>query len=116
MPRFDDVRRVSLADALSPLPGARGERFREVFRHGSLHVEVYAPRDVDAQTPHTRDEVYVVAAGRGSFVTDEGALAFAVGDFLFAPAGMRHHFADFSHDLALWVFFYGPEGGERSSF
>jgi len=106
---------VALADALSPLPGPGGERFREVFRHGTLQVEVYAPRGMDAQTPHARDEVYVVAAGRGSFVTDEGTSAFAVGDFLFVPAGMRHHFADFSDDLALWVFFYGPDGGERSS-
>jgi hypothetical protein len=28
------------------------------------------------------------------------------------PAGVVHRFEDFSDDLAVWVVFYGPEGGE----
>jgi hypothetical protein len=31
---------------------------------------------------------------------------------LFAAAGVEHRFENFSDDLALWVIFYGPEGGE----
>jgi mannose-6-phosphate isomerase-like protein (cupin superfamily) len=34
------------------------------------------------------------------------------GTFLFVPAGQPHRFEDFSDDLAVWVLFYGPEGGE----
>lgn len=34
------------------------------------------------------------------------------GDVLFVPAGVEHRFEDFSDDLAGWVVFYGPEGGE----
>ena len=34
------------------------------------------------------------------------------GDLLFVPAGTVHRFEGFTDDLAVWVFFYGPEGGE----
>jgi hypothetical protein len=31
---------------------------------------------------------------------------------LFAHAGVVHRFEDFSDDFVVWVFFYGPDGGE----
>jgi hypothetical protein len=34
------------------------------------------------------------------------------GSFLFVAAGQPHRFEDFSTDFAVWVFFYGPSGGE----
>lgn len=111
--RFDAARRLPFAEALGGVPGPAGERFREVFRHGSLQVEVYAPRGTDPQTPHTRDEVYVVIRGRGQYVSDGGRQPFGPGDLLFAPAGVEHRFEDFTEDLAVWVLFYGPEGGEK---
>jgi mannose-6-phosphate isomerase-like protein (cupin superfamily) len=102
---------VTAREGLGALP-VEGARFATVFRHGSLDVELYAPRGHDGQTPHTRDEVYVVATGSGSFVRDGERVAVGPGDFLFVPAGMDHRFEDFSDDFATWVFFYGPEGGE----
>jgi mannose-6-phosphate isomerase-like protein (cupin superfamily) len=92
---------------------AAGERFIEAFRHGSLIVELYAPRGHDAQTPHTRDEVYFVLSGAGEFVHAGERRGFAVGDVLFVAAGVEHRFENFSDDLAAWVIFFGPEGGER---
>lgn len=103
---------LSLERALARLPGPAGERYAEVFRHGSLSVEVYAPRGTDPQTPHTRDEVYVVMRGTGWFVNGDARDRFGPGDVLFVPAGVVHRFEDFTDDLAVWVFFYGPEGGE----
>jgi mannose-6-phosphate isomerase-like protein (cupin superfamily) len=103
---------VRVRDGLRFLPGPGGERFTAVFDHGSLAVELYAPRDHDGQTPHTRDEVYVVASGTGTFVRDGERVAFGPGDFLFVPAGVPHRFESFSDDFATWVLFYGPEGGE----
>jgi len=85
----------------------------ELFRHGTLQVKVYAPRGIDDQKPHSRDEGYVVLRGEGKFVSELGERRFAAGDFIFAPAGVPHHFEDFSDDFAVWVFFYGPEGGEQ---
>jgi hypothetical protein len=31
---------------------------------------------------------------------------------LFVPAGVEHRFEDFSDDFAVWVVFWGPDGGE----
>ncbi len=94
------------------LPGPHGERFVELFTHGTLVVELYAPRGHDPQTPHTRDEIYVVARGRGTFFDGSSRASFQPGDLLFVAAGVPHRFEDFTDDLAVWVLFYGPEGGE----
>ncbi len=80
--------------------------------HGSMIVEYYAPRGVDRQTPHTRDELYVVIAGRGTFQNGATGHPFGPGDVLFVAAGVNHRFAEFTDDFATWVIFYGPEGGE----
>jgi len=90
-----------------------GEHFIEAFSHGSLVVELYAPRERDIQSPHDRDEVYFVASGSGEFVADGRRSAFAAGDALFVAAGVEHRFEHFSPDFATWVVFYGPKGGER---
>jgi mannose-6-phosphate isomerase-like protein (cupin superfamily) len=100
------------AQGLARLPGPSGERYVELFRHGTLTVELYAPRQRDPQTPHTRDEVYAVIQGSGWFRNDHERHQFTAGDVLFVPAGVVHRFEEFTDDLAVWVFFYGPEGGE----
>ena len=102
----------TVEEGLARLPGPAGERFTELFRHGSLLVELYAPRGRDPQGPHTRDEVYVVVRGTGTFVSGAERDAFAPGDLLFVPAGVEHRFESFTDDLVVWVLFYGPEGGE----
>jgi mannose-6-phosphate isomerase-like protein (cupin superfamily) len=107
--------RVALSDALKLVPTAEGKRFAEVYRHQTLQVEIYAPRGQDLQSPHTRDEVYIVISGKGQFFCDGETEPFGPGDFLFAPAGAVHRFEQFSDDLNVWVLFYGPEGGEKES-
>jgi len=109
-----DKRRVTVTEALARLPGPKGERFATVFEHGSLEAEVYAPRGADPQTPHTRDEVYIVVEGSGEFINGASRERFGPGDFLFVSAGIEHRFVNFSDDLVVWVIFYGPEGGEAN--
>ena len=106
---------ASLDDGLARLPTPEGKRFVTLFAHGTLQVEVYAPRGIDPQQPHDRDEVYVVARGFGTFFCDGHRTPFGPGDFLFVPAGVAHRFEDFSDDLAVWVLFYGPSGGEAGA-
>ena len=106
---------IALRDALARLPTPEGKRFVAMFEHGTLLVELYAPRGADSQKPHTRDELYVVVAGSGTFVCDGERKPFGCGDALFVPAGAVHRFEDFSDDLAVWVMFYGAEGGEAAS-
>jgi len=106
---------IGLEDSLTRLPGPNGEPWAELFTHGTLSVEIFAPQGVDTQSPHTRDEVYFVARGRGEFVVDGRPRPIKSGDFLFVRAHVPHRFENFSEDLALWVVFYGPEGGEAAA-
>lgn len=101
---------LAAARALAPPPGALSS---PVFEHGSLLVKFYSPKGKDGQVPHTRDELYFVAQGSGTFLNGEERHAFAAGDILFVPAGVPHRFEAFTEDFAVWVMFYGPEGGER---
>ena len=98
--------------ALAQLPGENGARWRTLFEHGTLEIEIYAPRGHDPQQPHRRDEVYVVISGSGHFLNGDERHPFKAGDLLFVPAGTMHRFEEFSDDFAAWVVFYGPEGGE----
>jgi mannose-6-phosphate isomerase-like protein (cupin superfamily) len=105
--------KTSLIEGLAQLPGPGGERFAELLRHGSLSVEVYAPRGHDPQQPHAQDELYIVYGGHGVFLDGENRVAFAAGDALRVPAGRVHRFENFSEDFVTWVVFYGPQGGEK---
>lgn len=105
-------KRLTIAAALANLPGLEGKRFATIFQHGSLLVEIYAPRGTDPQQPHSRDEIYFVAQGTGDFVCGDSRQRFAPTDLLFAAAGVAHRFENFSDDLTVWVIFYGAEGGE----
>ena len=106
---------LTVAEALSRLPTDEGKLFATIFEHGTLLVEVYAPRGVDQQKPHTRDEIYFVAAGSGEYVCGDSRTPFGPTDLLFAAAGEVHRFENFTEDLVVWVLFYGPEGGEAEA-
>jgi mannose-6-phosphate isomerase-like protein (cupin superfamily) len=108
-----DPIRFTVAECLARIPGSKGERFVVVLERGTLSVELYAPRGTDPQQPHARDELYVVVAGQGTFVRGTDRVPFGPGDCLFAAAGVAHRFVDFTEDLAVWVMFYGPPGGEK---
>lgn len=105
------MKRLTVSNALDSLQD-HSEPFPELFSHGSLAVEIYKPEKVDTQTPHSRDELYVVTSGSGYFVNGSSRQKFEVGEVLFVAAGIEHRFEDFTEDFATWVFFYGPEGGE----
>ena len=102
------------SDWLGRLPTPDGKPFVLAHEHGSLSVELYALRGVDAQTPYQRDEVDFVVRVEGWFVNSPARHHFGPGDLLFVAAGFEHRFEDFTDDLAVWVVFYGPEGGERA--
>jgi mannose-6-phosphate isomerase-like protein (cupin superfamily) len=105
-------RKIAVRDAMKAIPNGDG-RFAEMFRHGSLRVDIYAPRSRDPQQPHTQDEIYVVIQGEGVFVNGDTRQSFGPGDVLFAAAGEVHRFEEFTDDFYTWVFFYGTEGGEK---
>ena len=109
-----ESRRATVAGATKLLEASVEERFVKVLEHGGMEVELYAPRGVDRQVPHSRDELYVVVSGTGEFANGPDRHPFGPGDVLFVPAGVEHRFEDFTDDFAVWVVFYGSEGGEAA--
>ena len=105
--------KINPAEALQTLAQTNKE-FIELCSHGTLSVEVYRPNKVDKQTPHERDEIYVIISGTGTFFCNGVRTNFEPSDFLFVPAYADHRFENFTEDFATWVFFYGPKGGESS--
>jgi len=103
---------IRLADAQAAIPGAPGPHSADLLKHGTLLVKLSFPLNPNVQTPHEQDEVYVIVRGRGILLHAGRRDAFEAGDLLFVPAGTEHHFEDFSEELAVWVVFYGPPGGE----
>jgi mannose-6-phosphate isomerase-like protein (cupin superfamily) len=100
-------------EAARVAPNQPGRLSALLLGHGTLELRYYAPRGEDKQTPHTQDEIYVIASGQGSFVRAGERVPFQTGDALFVAAGVEHRFEAFSDDFATWVIFYGPQGGER---
>jgi mannose-6-phosphate isomerase-like protein (cupin superfamily) len=99
---------LSLAAARA-LPLAKGRLSSLVFVDGDLEIRLYAPKGHDPQTPHDRDELYVVASGQGKFRVGDRIEAFSPGALLYVAARETHRFEDFSDDFATWVVFYGEE-------
>jgi hypothetical protein len=106
------VTHLTLSEALGKGPPPPGNLAVPIFRHGSLEAELYAPDGTDRQQPHRRDEIYVVARGTALFFDGVEQTPLSAGSFIFVPAHQEHRFLSFSTDFAVWVLFYGPDGGE----
>lgn len=118
--------RATAADARST-PNDPGRSTALMLSHGTMELRWFEPKQADPQTPHDRDELYVIVAGSGTFMravdagpfddlalplSGEDRVPFGPGDALFVPAGAVHRFEEFTDDFAAWIVFYGPEGGE----
>jgi mannose-6-phosphate isomerase-like protein (cupin superfamily) len=106
---------IRLAEAEARIPGPAGEHAVSVLERGTLKAMVSVGRFAPLPrptTPHAQDEVYVIVRGRGVLLHDGRRDPFGPGDLLFVAAGTEHRFEDFTEDLAVWVVFYGPSGGE----
>jgi mannose-6-phosphate isomerase-like protein (cupin superfamily) len=104
--------KISLQDAIDTLNMEAELPFTVLMKHGTMTVEYFAPKEVDVQQPHLQDEIYIIASGSSNFFCDGKYFDCTRGDMLFVPAGMEHHFENFSENFATWVIFYGPVGGE----
>lgn len=107
-------RRLTVENAMELLDADPDREFANLLRRGSLSVKIFRPKEVDRQTPHEQDEVYVIISGTGYFAHDGERHEVIPGEVLFVPAGSEHRFEDFSEDFTTWVIFYGPRGGELS--
>jgi mannose-6-phosphate isomerase-like protein (cupin superfamily) len=107
--------KVTLEEAMLQMEEESQFLFATVMKNGTMSVEYYKPDKVDWQTPHKQDELYIIISGSGSFFRNEEKVSCQTNDVLFVPAGMEHHFENFTDDFATWVIFYGPQQGEGSN-
>lgn len=103
---------ISIEEAIQQLEKEKQKRFTALMKHGTMCIEYYAPKNIDPQTPHQQDEIYIIASGEAIFFRNGDSVQCKTGDVLFVPAQMEHRFENFSDDFATWVIFYGKEGGE----
>lgn len=110
----DRSRVIRLAEAQAGIPGPAGEHSVSFLQRGTLKVMLALSPPVRPRpmTQHEQDEVYIVIRGQGVLFHDGARDPFEPGDLLFVAAGTEHRFEDFTKDLAVWVVFYGPRGGE----
>jgi mannose-6-phosphate isomerase-like protein (cupin superfamily) len=100
------MKKVTLSEAMGAVAG--GTLYARLFREPSGDLGFYRPRPTDPQKPHVRDEIYIIASGRGTFSCSGQSTAFEPGDALFVPGGTEHRFENFTDDFAAWVVFFGP--------
>jgi mannose-6-phosphate isomerase-like protein (cupin superfamily) len=106
--------KVSVEEAKQQLQKEHEFPFTMVMKHGTMTIEYFEPDTVDTQTPHKRDELYVIAKGESTFYRNGQRIFCEKGDVIFVPAGVEHRFENFTDDFATWVIFYGPDGGEEA--
>jgi mannose-6-phosphate isomerase-like protein (cupin superfamily) len=107
------MKALTLTAALRAV-AAEESMYARLLEESCGDVGFYRPRPTDIQHPHVRDELYIVAMGRGAFTCGGERASFEPGDVFFVPGGVEHRFEEFSDDFAAWVIFFGPapEGGD----
>ena len=93
-----------------PLPPNKkwkdGVWFTNAFTKGNFELEFFSPRGTDYQTPHEKDEFYIIINGTADLIKEKETVNCKVGDAIFVEAGEKHHFENISDDFAAWVAFF----------
>jgi mannose-6-phosphate isomerase-like protein (cupin superfamily) len=93
------------------------ELYLEFLRVPALSMGLYrlVVGAVDPQEPHSEDEVYYIASGRGMIQVGEEQRAVHTGSVVFVAAHVEHRFHSIEEDMTILVFFAPAEytNGER---
>ncbi len=93
-----------------PLPANEkwtdGVWFTNAFTKGYFELEFFAPSGRDFQTPHEKDEFYIIVSGSADLLKEGEVVDCQTGDAIFVAAGEEHHFENMTDDFAAWVIFF----------
>jgi mannose-6-phosphate isomerase-like protein (cupin superfamily) len=104
--------KFTLEEFLAKLPLPANEKWKdgvwdvEPFNKSGVTLVFFAPRGIDHQTSHDKDEFYFVVRGSGELVLGDGRIPCKSGDVLFVEAFREHHFESFTDDFATWAVFF----------
>ncbi len=104
MQQFDLAQLVAARDA--------AERpYLEFLRVPALSVGLYVlpAEGTDPQQPHSEDEVYYVASGRGRILVGAEDKDVGPGAIVYVPANVEHRFHTITEELTILVFFAPAE-------
>ncbi len=104
---MDAFRLSQIADQLKD----SGKAYLEFLRVPSLSMGLYAlpAGGLDPQQPHTEDEVYYVAEGKGAITVGDESQPVGPGSVIFVKAGVPHRFHSITEDLQIIVLFAPAE-------
>jgi len=88
-----------------------GRLYLEFLRVPTLSVGLYRlpAGGKDPQQPHTEDEVYYIARGRGQIRVGEEDREVLAGSVVYVAAHVEHRFHTITEDLDIIVFFAPAE-------
>lgn len=104
--------KFAIEEFLAKLPLPANEKWKEgvwftnAFSKENFELEFFAPQGKDYQTPHEKDEFYIIARGTADLIKDNQTIDCRIGDAIFVAADENHHFENFSDDFATWVIFF----------
>ncbi|MDQ3003808.1 MAG: cupin domain-containing protein [Chloroflexota bacterium] len=75
----------------------------------SMGLYVLPAAGVDAQLPHTEDEVYYVVSGRAQILVADENRAVQPGSIVYVAKNVAHRFHSIEEELTLLVFFAPAE-------
>ncbi|MFE3328733.1 cupin domain-containing protein [Streptomyces sp. NPDC059176] len=98
-------------DELDAERAANEGAYLQFLRERHMSVGLYAldAGQLDPQTPHRQDEVYVVVSGRASLTVGQETTQVGRGSVVYVPAGETHRFHHITEDLRVLVMFSPPE-------
>lgn len=104
--------KFSPKDFLAKLPLPADQKWKEgiwftnAFTKNEFELEFFAPRGRDYQTPHEKDEFYIIVSGTADLRKEKEIINCRAGDAVFVAAGEAHRFENISEDFATWVIFF----------
>jgi mannose-6-phosphate isomerase-like protein (cupin superfamily) len=91
--------------------------YLEFLREPAISAGLYTLKagSTDLQSPHTKDEIYVVLEGRAKILVGTQDFEVNPGDTIFVPANLEHRFHSITETLKVIVVFAPAEYSRRES-
>jgi len=105
----------TLQETLKKITEDNKERYIAILENKNIEIGLYAPVNDDLQSPHMKDEIYIIVKGEGTFLNDGKRAAFGPGDLFLVSAGTEHRFENFSDDLVAWYIIHGTEKDAKNN-
>jgi mannose-6-phosphate isomerase-like protein (cupin superfamily) len=90
--------RFTVQETLKKISNDNKERYKAILENENIEVGMYAFIKDDLQSPHLKDEIYVIVNGEGKFINDSKREAFRPGDLFLVCVGAENQFENLSDD------------------